>query len=51
MAPPPSTTSDAGSSVASMISWLVQKGVSASPSIGGTTGVVPVLTTMPFVAT
>ena len=50
MAPPPSTMIDAGSSVASMISWLVQKGVPASPSMGGTAAVVPVLTTMPLVA-
>ena len=37
--PPPSTTTDAGSSVSATASRLVQYGVSASPSIGGALGV------------
>ena len=45
--PPPSTTTDAGSSVNATASRLVQYGVSASPGIGGALGVVPVLSTTP----
>ena len=46
IAPPPSTRSDAGTSVASMASRLVQYGVPARPSMGGMDGWVPVLMMM-----
>ena len=45
--PPPSTTSDPGTSSTATASRLVQYGVSASPSTGGTAGSVPVLSTTP----
>ena len=45
MGPAPMTTSDPGSSVTRVTSRLVQYGVSASPSTGGTPGSVPVATT------
>ncbi len=48
IAPPPSTTSEAGSVSTRIASWFVQNGVPARPSIGGTSGTVPVATTMPF---
>ena len=48
MAPPPMTTREPGASVASIASRLVQYGVPASPSIGGTAGSVPVLSRLPF---
>src|SRR5918995_2336946 len=46
-APPPSTSIDAGSVLASTASRLVQYGVPASPWIGGMTGAVPVASTTP----
>ena len=46
--PPPSTTTDAGSSVSATASRLVQYGVSSRPSIGGAPGRVPVLSTTPL---
>ena len=51
MGPPPITTTEPGISVSRTASRLVQYGVSASPSIGGTAGSVPVLSTTPFAAT
>ena len=45
--PPPTTTSEPGSSVSCTASRLVQYGVSASPSTGGTAGRVPGLSTTP----
>ena len=48
--PPPTTTSEAGSSVTWTASRLVQYGVSASPSTGGVAGRVPGLSTTPFAA-
>ena len=45
MAPPPMTTRRRGASVTRITSRLVQYGVSARPSIGGTRGSVPVLRT------
>ncbi len=45
------TTIDAGSSVSRTASRFVQYGVSARPSIGGTAGAVPVLSTTPRRAT
>ena len=50
MAPPPSTISESGTSVALIASRLVQNGVPASPGTGGTAGAVPVLITMPRLA-
>jgi len=50
MAPPPSTIIEAGSTVVSTASWLVQKGTWSSPAIGGTAGLLPVATTTPRVA-
>ena len=50
MGPPPITASVAGTSVTFMASRLVQYGVSASPSIGGRAGSVPVLSTTPRAA-
>ena len=47
MAPPPSTISDRGTCSVSIASRLVQYGVPASPSMGGISGSVPVLITMP----
>ena len=46
MAPPPSTMSEAGTSSVSMAWRLIQYGVAARPSMGGTKAVVPVFTTM-----
>ncbi len=46
IAPPPSTTSDDGTSVVDSASRLVQYAMSANPGIGGTAGRVPVATTM-----
>jgi len=48
--PPPSTTSEPGSSVTRTASRFVQYGVPASPSIGGTAGRVPGLSSTPRVA-
>ena len=48
--PPPSTTSEPGSSVTCTASRLVQNGVSASPSTGGVAGRVPGLSTTPLLA-
>ena len=48
--PPPTTTSDPGSSVTCTASRLVQNGVSASPSTGGVAGRVPGLSTTPLLA-
>ena len=48
--PPPSTTSEPGTSVTCMASRLVQYGVSASPSTGGVAGRVPGLSTTPRLA-
>jgi hypothetical protein len=45
------TTSDVGAAVAFSAPRLVQNGVSARPSIGGTAAVVPVLSTTPRDAT
>ena len=45
IAPPPSTVSDSGAVRAAIASRLVQCGVSARPSIGGTTGTAPAATT------
>ena len=45
MAPPPSTTSDAGTDSAWIAPRLVQYGVPARPGIGGIDGADPVLTT------
>ncbi len=47
IAPPPITTSDPGTDSIRITSRLVQYGVSASPSIGGTAGAVPGLSTTP----
>ncbi len=44
--PPPSTISEPGTSSTATASRLVQYGVSASPSIGGTAGSVPVFSTI-----
>ncbi len=48
--PPPMTIIDEGSSSARSTSRLVQYGVSASPSMGGAAGSVPVLRTTPLLA-
>ena len=48
--PPPTTTSEPGSSVTWTASRLVQNGVSASPSTGGVAGRVPGLSTTPLLA-
>ena len=48
--PPPTTTSEPGASSARSTSRFVQYGVSASPSIGGAAGSVPVFSTTPFAA-
>ncbi len=47
MAPPPRTTSEAGTSSVSMASRLVQYGVPASPATGGIQARVPMLRTTP----
>ena len=49
--PPPSTTSEAGSSATATASRLVQYGVPSRPSIGGAVGRVPVFSTTPLRAT
>ncbi len=51
MGPPPITMSEPGRSSARSTSRFVQYGVSASPSIGGAAGSVPVLSTTPLLAT
>ena len=50
IAPPPSTRSDAGTSVASIASRFVQNGVPARPGMGGMAGSVPVLMMIPRLA-
>ena len=50
MAPPPRTTSDAGTSLVSIASWLVQYSTSASPGIGGIAACDPVATTIAVAA-